>query len=47
MDLSQMRKQLRLLREVSGTKVYRDTRSEDFIASYLSESPTGQILLRE
>jgi RNA-directed DNA polymerase len=47
MGLSQKRKQLRLYPEVLSTDVCRDTRSEELIASYLSESPTGQIRLME
>ena len=47
MGLSRMRKQLRLYGDSSSTKVYRDTRSEEFIASYLSKSPTEQIRLME
>jgi hypothetical protein len=46
MGLSQKRKQLRLYPEVLSTDVCRDTGSEEFIASYLSESPTEQILLK-
>ena len=47
MGLSQKRKQLRLYPEVLSTDVCRDTRSEEFIASYVSESPTGQVRLME
>jgi RNA-directed DNA polymerase len=47
MGLSQKRKQLRLYPEVLSTDVCRDTRSEELIASYASESPTGQVRLME
>ena len=47
MGSSQKRKQLRLYPEVSCAKVQRDTRSEVLIASYLSESSTGQVRLME
>jgi RNA-directed DNA polymerase len=47
MNSLQQRKQLELNLEVSGTSVHRDYSSEEFIASYLSESPTGQIRLME
>ena len=47
MGLSQKRKQLRLYPEVLSTDVCRDTRSEELIASYVSESPTGQVRLME
>ena len=47
MGLSQKRKQLRLYPEILSTDVCRDTRSEEFIASYVSESPTGQVRLME
>jgi RNA-directed DNA polymerase len=47
MGLSQKRKQLRLYPEVLSTDVCRDTRSEEFIASYVSESPTGQVRLMD
>ena len=47
MGLSQKWKQLRLYPEVLSTDVCRDTRSEEFIASYVSESPTGQVRLME
>ncbi len=40
-----LQKQLNL--KYSDTSVVRDTRSEEFIASRLSESPTGQIRLME
>ncbi len=45
-SLQQM-KQLKLYEKVPGTKVHRDFSSEDFMASRLSESPTGQIRLME
>ena len=47
MNSLQQRKQLELNLEFSGTSVHRDYSSEEFIASYLSESPTGQIRLME
>ncbi|MCD6197702.1 MAG: hypothetical protein J7K15_03890 [Deltaproteobacteria bacterium] len=47
MGLSQKRKQLRLYPEVLSTDVCKDTRSEELIASYVSESPTGQVRLME
>jgi len=40
-----LQEQLKL--DIRPTKVEREFRSEDFIASYLSESPTGQIWLME
>jgi len=42
-----MRKQFSLYPEVQSTDVYRDTRFEDFIASYYTENPTRQIRLME
>ncbi|MBW2331676.1 MAG: group II intron reverse transcriptase/maturase, partial [Deltaproteobacteria bacterium] len=47
MNSLQQRKQLELNLELSGTSVHRDYSSEGFIASHLSESPTGQIRLME
>ena len=47
MNSSQQWKQLELYLEYPVTPVYRDTGSEEFIASRLSESPTGQIRLME
>jgi len=43
----QQRKQLELYSEIPGQTVARDTSSEEFIASRLSESPAGQIRLME
>ena len=43
MNSLQQRKQRKLNLEFSGTDVHRDYSSEEFIASHLSESPTGQI----
>jgi len=43
----QQRKQLELNLKFSDTDVIRDLSSEEFIASRLSESPTGQIRLME
>ena len=40
-------KQLELYFDIPGQTVERDTSSEEFIASRLSESPTGQIRLME
>ncbi len=40
-------KQLELNLKFSGTVVHLDYSSEEFVASYLSESPTGQIRLME
>ena len=47
MKSSQQWKQLELYLEYPVTPVCRDTSSEEFIASRLSESPTGQIRLME
>jgi RNA-directed DNA polymerase len=47
MNSLQQRKQLELNLKYSGTTVHRDYSSEEFIASRLSESPTGQIRLME
>ena len=47
MNSLQQRKQRKLNLEFSGTGVHRDYSSEEFIASRLSESPTGQIRLME
>jgi RNA-directed DNA polymerase len=47
MSSLQQRKQLELNLKYSGTTVHRDYSSEEFIASRLSESPTGQIRLME
>jgi RNA-directed DNA polymerase len=47
MNSLQQRKQRKLNLKFSGTKVYRDVSSEEYIAAYLSESPTGQIRLME
>jgi len=47
MNSLQQRKQLELNLEFSGTGVHQDYSSEEFIASHLSESPTGQIRLME
>jgi len=47
MNSLQQRKQRKLNLKFSGTKVQRDYSSEEYIASYLSESPTGQIRLME
>jgi len=47
MNSLQQRKQLELNLKYSGTTVHRDYSSEEFIASHLSESPTGQIRLME
>jgi RNA-directed DNA polymerase len=40
-------KQLKLYSDYSGPRATKDTSSEDFIASRLSKSPTGQIRLME
>jgi len=40
-------KQLKLYSDYSGPRAIKDTSSEDFIASRLSKSPTGQIRLME
>ncbi len=47
MNPLQQWKQCKLYSDFSGTCVYRDTSSEELIASYLSESPTGQVRLME
>jgi RNA-directed DNA polymerase len=47
MNSLQQSKQRKLNLKFSGTKVYRDVSSEEAIASYLTESPTGQIRLME
>jgi RNA-directed DNA polymerase len=47
MNSLQQWKQLKLYSENQGQKTVRDTSSEEFIASRLSESPTGQIRLME
>ena len=47
MNSWQQSKQLKLYLDRPDTVVVRDTSSEEFIASYLSESPTGQIRLME
>ena len=47
MNSLQQRKQRKLNLEFSGTGVHRDYSSEEFIASRLSKSPTGQIRLME
>ena len=47
MNSWQQRKQLKLYLAYPATAVVRDTSSEEFIASRLSESPTGQIRLME
>jgi len=47
MNPLQQWKQCKLYSDFSGTCVHRDTSSEELIASYLSESPTGQIRLME
>ena len=47
MNSLQQRKQLELNLKFSDTDVIRDLSSEEFIASRLSESPTGQIRLME
>jgi RNA-directed DNA polymerase len=47
MNSLQQWKQLELNLKYSGTTVHRDYSSEEFIASRLSESPTGQIRLME
>jgi len=47
MNSLQQRKQRKLNLKFSGMKVQRDYSSEEYIASYLSESPTGQIRLME
>jgi len=47
MNPLQQWKQCKLYSDFSGTCVHRDTSSEEFIASYLSESPTGQVRLME
>jgi len=47
MNSLQQQKQRKLNLEFSGTKVQRDYSSEEYIASHLSESPTGQIRLME
>jgi len=47
MNPLQQWKQCKLYLDFSGTCVHRDTRSEEFIASYVSESPTGQVRLME
>ena len=47
MNPLQQWKQCKLYLDFSGTCVHRDTSSEELIASYLSESPTGQIRLME
>ena len=47
MNSLQQLKQLKLNLDLSSTIVPRDTSSEEFIASRLSESPTGQIRLME
>jgi hypothetical protein len=46
MKSSQQWKQLKLYADILSTSVCRDTGSEEFITSYLSESPTEQILLK-
>ena len=47
MNSLQQWKQLKLYSENQGQKTVRDTSAEEFIASRLSESPTGQIRLME
>jgi hypothetical protein len=47
MDSLQQLKQLKLNLECPDTGSVRQTSSEEFIASYLSEDPTGQIRLME
>ena len=47
MNPLQQWKQCKLYSDFSGICVHRDTSSEELIASYLSESPTGQIRLME
>ena len=47
MNSLQQPKQRKLNFKLSGTKVHRDLSSEEYIASYLTESPTGQIRLME
>jgi RNA-directed DNA polymerase len=47
MKSSQQWKQLELYSEIPGQTVTRDTSSEEFIASRLSESPAGQVRLME
>ena len=47
MNPLQQWKQCKLYLDFSGTCVHRDTSSEELIASYLSESPTGQVRLME
>lgn len=47
MDLSQRRKQLRLYSEPPNVKMFRDTSSEDLIASYFTETTTRQTRLME
>jgi len=47
MNPLQQWKQCKLYSDFSGTCVHRDTSSEELIASYLSESPTGQVRLME
>jgi RNA-directed DNA polymerase len=47
MSPSQQWKQQKLYSEDPGPRAIKDTSSEEFIASHLSESPTGQIRLME
>ncbi len=47
MNSLQPPKQLELYEDFAGTIVRANPRSEEFIASYLSESPTGQVRLME
>ena len=47
MNSLQQRKQLELYSKYPSQTAFRDTSSEQFIASRLSESPTGQIRLME
>jgi group II intron reverse transcriptase/maturase len=47
MSPSQQWKQQKLYSEYPGPRAIKDTSSEEFIASHLSESPTGQIRLME
>ncbi len=47
MSSLQQWKQLELYPGFSGTSVRRNQGSEEFIASHLSESPTGQVRLME